>query len=66
MAEPKTLFKNKTKQIIYLVTSFEKIFQILHNLFANTNDLHDTNIEIFRGNDEYVTYTTQLEAKLIF
>ena len=24
MAEPKTLFKNKTKQIIYLVTSFDK------------------------------------------
>ena len=27
MAEPKTLFKNKTKQIIYRVTSFDKYFK---------------------------------------
>ena len=27
MSEPKTLFKNKTKQIIYLVTSFDKYFK---------------------------------------
>ena len=27
MAEPKTLFKSKTKQIIYLVTSFDKKFK---------------------------------------
>ena len=27
MAEPKTLVKNKTKQIIYLVTSFDKYFK---------------------------------------
>ena len=39
---------------------------MLQNLFANANDLHDTNIEIFRGNVKYVTYTTQLEAKLFF
>ena len=39
---------------------------MLQNVFANTNDLHDTNIEIFKGNVKYVTYTTQLEAELIF
>ena len=64
MAEPKTLFKNKTNYLsCHLIW---QIFQILQNLFANANDLHDTNIEIFRGNVKYVTYTTQLEAKLIF
>ena len=39
---------------------------MLQNLFANTDDLHGTNIELFSGNVKYVTYTTQLEAKLIF
>ena len=27
MAEPKALFENKTKQIIYFVTSFDKLFK---------------------------------------
>ena len=32
MAEPKTLFRNKTKQIIYLVTSFDKYFKYTNDL----------------------------------
>ena len=35
MAEPKTLFKNKTKQIIYLVTSFDKNFKY-YNIYLQT------------------------------
>ena len=35
MAEPKTLFKNKTKQIIYLVTSFDKYFKY-YNIYLQT------------------------------
>ena len=66
MTEPKTLFWNKTKKIIYLVTSFDKYFKYYKKLFTNAKYLHDTNIELFRVNVKYVTYTTQLEAKLIF
>ena len=66
MAEPKTLLKNKTKQIIYLVTSFDKYFKYYKIYLQTQMTLHDTNIEIYRENVKYVTYTTQLEAKLIF
>ena len=65
MIEPKTLFKNKTKQIIYLVTSFDKCFKY-YKMYTNAKYLHGTNIELFRVNVKYVTYNTQLEAKLIF
>ena len=43
VAEPKTFFRNKTKHIIYLVTSIDNISNTT-KLFANTNDLHDTNV----------------------
>ena len=41
MEEPKTLLKNKTKQIIYLVTSFDKYFKY-YNIYLQTQTTYMT------------------------
>ena len=65
-SEPKTLFKNKTKQIIYLVTSFDKYFKY-YKIYLQTQMTYMTpTLKYLEDMLKYVTYTTQLEANIIF